>query len=117
MHKKNNKENNKHKKENNKHLEVTDKQMEQLADFSKLELSKDEANKLKIDLGDMIDRIKIIKDVDTKGIEPMINVNSYNIVFRDDIVENKNLKQNQDLALRNAPDTRDDFIVVPKILE
>lgn len=116
MHKKNNKENNKH-KEDNKHLEVTDKQMEQLADFAKLELSKDEANKLKIDLGEMIDKIKIIKDVDTRGIEPMINVNSNNIAYRDDIVENKNLKENQDSALRNAPDTRDDFIVVPKILE
>lgn len=98
-------------------MNITDKQIEQLADNAKLELNKAEKNNLKSELNKIITSLEVIKDLDTSGIQPLISVNEIKNVFREDSVQNDNYDKNQELALKNVPNKKDGFVVVPSILE
>lgn len=98
-------------------MEISDKQIKKLADYTKLDLDEKEKAKLKKDLSTMLETAKIIKDADTKGVEPLIGVNSNINVFRDDLVENDSSIKNQEQLLKIAPKTKDGFIQVNKMLD
>lgn len=96
---------------------ITDEQIKILADYAKLDIEKNELEKLQKDLSQVVESFEIIKEVDTSDLEPMIDINQLKNVFRQDIVENDNMEDNQVFALKNAPNKKDGFFVVPKILE
>ncbi len=96
---------------------ITDEQIKILADYAKLDIEKNELKKLQKDLSQVVESFEIIKEVDTSDLEPMIDINQLKNVFRQDIVENDNMEDNQVFALKNAPNKKDGFVVVPKILE
>ena len=96
---------------------ISDSQIEALAESAKLEFNDKDKAKYRKDLDKLINSIELIKDVDASEVEPMINIHNTNNVFRDDIVENGNYDNNQDSALQNAPNVKDGFIVVPKLIE
>ena len=66
------------------------------------------ANLSKINLSD-----DDLKKVDTKMVEPMLSVFNENMKMRDDKVE----LTNTDEILSNAPDKKENFFVVPKVIE
>ncbi len=60
----------------------------------------------------MIEYIRKLKEVDTKGIEPLTNIFSDgDNVFREDIVTNDDSKED---ILENGPEKERDMFVVPK---
>ncbi len=55
-----------------------------------------------------------LNDVDVEGIEPMTSVTPMRLKRRQDVVTDGNI---QDKILSNAPDAREGFFAVPKVVE
>ena len=94
--------------------EITDETISQLEMLAKLELSPEEREQAKKDMGEMLHFIDRLNELDTAGTEPMSHVFPINNVFREDIVEHEN---NREAILKNAPAQRDGSFQVPKTLE
>jgi len=55
-----------------------------------------------------------LNEVDVEGVEPMTSVSPMELKRRDDVVTDGNT---QAQILSNAPDTREGFFAVPKVVE
>ncbi len=93
---------------------ISDETMEYVGILAKLELSEEEKEKAKKDMGKMLDYIDKLNELDTSGVEPMSHVFPVNNVFREDVVTNGDDREN---ILKNAPEERDGAFVVPKTVD
>ena len=58
--------------------------------------------------------IEQLQEVDVEGVEPMVSVTPMRLPRREDAVTDGN---QQDKVLSNAPDAREGFFAVPKVVE
>ena len=93
---------------------ISDETIDYVGILAKLELSDEEKEAAKSDMGRMLDYIDKLGELDTDGIEPMSHVFPVNNVFREDVVTNGDDRDN---ILANAPEERDGSFVVPKTFE
>ncbi|MBQ1393358.1 MAG: Asp-tRNA(Asn)/Glu-tRNA(Gln) amidotransferase subunit GatC [Lachnospiraceae bacterium] len=93
---------------------ISDETIEYVGILAKLELSDEEKEQAKKDMGSMLDYIDQLNELDTSAVEPMSHVFPVNNVFREDIVENGD---ERDAILKNAPEEKDGSFVVPKTVE
>ncbi len=93
---------------------IDDETIEYVGILAKLELSDEEKEEAKKDMGRMLDYIDQLNELDTSGIEPMSHVFSMRNVFREDIVTNGDGSKD---ALKNAPEQKDNMYMVPKTFE
>lgn len=93
---------------------ISDETIEYVGILAKLELTEDEKEKAKSDMGKMLDYIDKLNELDTSSVEPMSNVFSANNVFREDVIVNGNDRENM---LKNAPEQKEGLFVVPKAVE
>lgn len=93
---------------------ISDETIEYVGILAKLELSGEEKEAAKRDMGRMLDYIDKLNELDTSGVEPMSHVFPVQNVFREDIVTNGD---ESDRILRNAPDEKDNMFVVPKTFD
>lgn len=93
---------------------ISDETIEYVGILAKLELSDDEKEKAKEDMGNMLDYIDKLNELDTSNVEPMSHVFPVNNVFREDVVTNGDDREN---ILKNAPEERDGAFVVPKTFD
>ncbi len=89
---------------------VTDETIEYVAALAKLDLTDEEKARAKVDLGNILDYVEKMNELDTEGVEPMSHVFPYNNVFRDDVVTNG---ADPDSILKNAPQVKDGGFAVP----
>ncbi len=90
---------------------ITDETIEYVGILAKLELSDEEREQAKKDMGKMLDYIDKLAELDTTGIEPMSHVFPVQNVFREDVVTNGDESEK---TLRNAPGVKDNMFMVPK---
>ncbi len=93
---------------------ISDETIDYVGILAKLELSDEEKEQAKKDMGSMLDYIDKLNELDTTGIEPMSHVFSVQNVFREDIVTNGDDREN---ILKNAPAQKDDMFMVPKTFD
>ncbi len=93
---------------------ISDETIEYVGILAKLELTEEEKEKAKKDMGRMLDYIDKLNELDTEGIEPMSHVFSVNNVFREDVVVNGD---DRDSILKNAPEKKDGAFKVPRTVE
>ena len=93
---------------------ISDETMEYVGILAKLELSPEEKEQAKKDMGRMLDYIDMLNNLDTEGIEPMSHVFPVHNVFREDVVVNGD---ERDKILANAPAEKDGAFKVPKTVE
>ena len=93
---------------------ITDEIIDYVGILAKLELSLEEREEAKKDMGRMLDYIDKLNELDTEGIEPMSHVFSMNNVFREDIVTNGDDRDN---ILKNAPEKKEGAFKVPRTVE
>ncbi len=93
---------------------ISDETIEYVGILAKLELSEEEKETAKRDMGRMLDYIDQLNELDTSGIEPMSHVFPVNNVFREDVVTQGDDRENM---LRNAPEQKDGAFKVPKTVE
>ena len=67
---------------------ISDETIEYVGILAKLELSEEEKEQAKADMGKMLDYIDKLNELDTSGVEPMSHVFPVNNVFREDVVTN-----------------------------
>lgn len=92
---------------------ITDETIEYVGILAKLELSDEEKAQAKKDMGELLDYIDRMNELDTTGVEPLLHVFPLNNVFREDEVTNGDGSAD---TLRNAPLTRDGGFEVPKTI-
>ena len=93
---------------------ISDETIEYVGILAKLELSEEEKEQAKKDMGSMLDYIDKLDELDTTGVEPMSHVFPVHNVFREDVVTNKDDREN---ILKNAPEEKDGMFVVPRTFE
>lgn len=93
---------------------ISDETIEYVGILAKLELSESEKEQAKKDMGDMLDYIDKLNELDTSAVEPMSHVFPLDNVFREDVVENGDDREN---ILKNAPEEKDGSFAVPKTVE
>lgn len=93
---------------------ISDETIEYVGILSKLELSEEEKEQAKKDMGSMLDYIDELSELDTTGVEPMSHIFPIHNVFREDVVTNGD---DQEHILKNAPEERDGSFAVPKTVE
>ena len=90
---------------------ISDETIEYVGILAKLELNKEEQEQAKKDMGEMLDYIDKLNELDTSGVEPMSHVFPVNNVFREDVVTNGDDRDN---ITANAPQKKDGAFMVPK---
>ena len=70
--------------------------------------------KLADELNGILDFMEQLNEVDVDGVEPMTSVTPQRLKRREDIVTDGN---QQEAVLANAPDAREGFFAVPKVVE
>jgi len=93
---------------------ISDETIEYVGILAKLELSGEEKEQAKKDMGSMLDYIDKLGELDTKGVEPMSHVFPVQNVFREDVVTNGDGSRE---TLQNAPEEKDDMFVVPRTFD
>ena len=93
---------------------IDDAAIEYVGILAKLELSEEEKEAAKKDIGRMLDHIDQLNELDTSGVEPMSHVLPMRNVFREDVVTNGDGRED---VLFNAPEQKEDMFVVPKTFE
>lgn len=93
---------------------ISDETIEYVGILAKLELSPEEKEQAKKDMGSMLDYIDKLSELDTQGVEPMSHVFPVKNVFREDIVTNGDMRED---ILKNAPGQKDGMFVVPRTFE
>ncbi|MDY4840493.1 MAG: Asp-tRNA(Asn)/Glu-tRNA(Gln) amidotransferase subunit GatC [Lachnospiraceae bacterium] len=92
---------------------ISDETIEYIGILAKLELNEEEKERAKKDMGEMLDYIDKLNELDTAGIEPMSHVFPVQNVFREDVVTNGDGSEE---TLRNAPEEKDGGFKVPKTI-
>jgi len=93
---------------------ISDDTIEYVGILAKLELSGEEKEQAKKDMGSMLDYIDKLNELDTEGVEPMSHVFPVNNVFRDDVVVNGD---DREQMLVNAPQKKEGAYMVPKTFD
>ena len=92
---------------------ISDETIEYVGILAKLESNEEEKERAKKDMGEMLDYIDKLNELDTAGIEPMSHVFPVQNVFREDVVTNGDGSEE---TLRNAPEEKDGGFKVPKTI-
>ncbi len=85
-----------------------------VAQLARLELTEEEKSKFTGQLGKIIDYFQKLGEVDTDGVEPTAHANAIYDVLREDVT---GTPFRQDEALRNAPQSAEGQIVVPRVID
>lgn len=93
---------------------ISDETIEYVGILAKLELSGEEKEQAKKDMGRMLDYIDKLGELDTEGVEPMSHVFPVENVFREDVVTNGDMRES---VLKNAPGEKDGMFAVPRTFE
>jgi aspartyl-tRNA(Asn)/glutamyl-tRNA(Gln) amidotransferase subunit C len=84
--------------------------IERLGRLAMLELDEAEKSRLAEELERMIDFIRVIEEVDTEGMEPLVHPSGAYGLLRDDIVSTA---MNREDALKHVPSCRDGYVTAP----
>ncbi len=85
-----------------------------VAELARLEFNEDELEKLTGQLGNILEYIEKLKELDTTSVKPTYHILYLSTPFRDD----KAMEWlTPDDVLENAPERQDEFFTVPKVIE
>lgn len=93
---------------------ITEEIIEYVSILAKLELADEEKEQARRDMGNMLEYIDRLGELDTTGVEPMSHVFPVRNVFREDVVTNGDGSRE---TLQNAPEEKDNMFVVPRTFD
>ena len=95
-------------------MSVDSAAVRRIAHLARIAVADDEVEHLKGELNAMLAFVEQLSEVDVKGVEPMTSVTPMAMKKRADIVTDGD---NAEAVLKNAPETADNFFLVPKVVE
>ncbi|MGM0518624.1 MAG: Asp-tRNA(Asn)/Glu-tRNA(Gln) amidotransferase subunit GatC [Campylobacterota bacterium] len=96
-------------------MTVDDNLIKKLSTLSGLEIDESRKENLKSELGDIINFVENLNEIDVSNIEATFNTVEGGTFLRED-ESTQDLKRSKDI-LDNAPQSEDGYFVVPKIIE
>jgi len=85
-----------------------------LAKLARIKIEKQDIAKYTKDILEIVDVISRLQTVDTYNVEPLVSISQGSTPLRsDEVTEQNDLEQ----ILKNAPDSRYNCFVVPKVIE
>ena len=85
-----------------------------IARLARIRVDEAEQDSLAGELSQLITWIEQLDEVDTSAVEPMVRVGDMTLKKRKDEVTDGNCRED---VLANAPEARDGFFTVPKVVE
>lgn len=85
-----------------------------VAHLARLELTDEMTEKMADQLSQVIEYIEKLNELDTAGVEPMSHPGTLTNVFRGDVPTGS---LDRKASLKNAPEQRDGFFRVPRVIE
>ncbi len=85
-----------------------------VAKLARIRVAEDDLPALAKELSGILRFMEQLNEVDVTGIEPMTGVTPMRLKRRADVVTDGNI---QAAILKNAPDAREGFFAVPKVVE
>ena len=90
---------------------ISDEMIEYVGILAKLSLSGGEKEQARKDMGNMLDYIDRLNELDTEDAAPLVHILQETNVFREDVVTNGDGLAD---AMSNAPRSKDGQYMVPK---
>ena len=90
-------------------------QLQKFADLIKIEISDEKLEQMNID--SVVEWLDKLKQIDTTGVEPMLNPSEHKLPLREDVVTEPNMREQ---ILANDPDTAGasrGYFAVPKVMD
>jgi aspartyl-tRNA(Asn)/glutamyl-tRNA(Gln) amidotransferase subunit C len=85
-----------------------------VAHLARIAVKEDDLPALAGELSAVVAFMEQLNEVDVEGVEPMTSVTPMRLKRREDVVTDGNMV---DKILSNAPDAREGFFAVPKVVE
>jgi len=85
-----------------------------VAHLARIRVSEDKLPALAEEFNAILGFVEQLNEVDVEGIEPMTSVTPMRLKRREDVVTDGN---QADKITKNAPDAREGFFAVPKVVE
>jgi aspartyl-tRNA(Asn)/glutamyl-tRNA(Gln) amidotransferase subunit C len=85
-----------------------------VAHLARIRVAEDRLPELARELSGILGFMEQLNEVDVSGIEPMVSVTPMRLKRRADVVTDGGM---QEAILKNAPDAREGFFAVPKVVE
>ena len=85
-----------------------------IAHLARIAVAEDEVEHLRSEISAILAFVEQLDEVDVTGIEPMTSVTPMAMKKRADIVTDGEIAED---IVRNAPQTEDNFFLVPKVVE
>lgn len=95
-------------------MSITEAEARKVAHLARIAVSDDDLPALAAELNNVLNFMEKLAEVDVDGIEPMTAVTPMRLKRRVDQVTDGDM---QDKILANAPDAREGFFAVPKVVE
>ncbi len=88
-------------------------EVEYIAKLARLQLTEEEKKRFQVELGKILEYFDQLKKLDTGNVPPMTHAVPIENVLREDQVKPSLLVEE---ALRNAPEKKDSYFQVPKVV-
>lgn len=85
-----------------------------VAHLARIEIAEADLDGMARELSRILAFMDQLAEVDVEGVEPMTSVTPMKLPWREDVVTEGNRRED---ILANAPETRDGYFVVPKVVE
>lgn len=85
-----------------------------VAKLARIRVDEDDLPALASEFNTILGFIEQLNEVDVEGVDPMTSVTPMRLKRREDVVTTGDI---QDRILKNAPDAREGFFAVPKVVE
>jgi aspartyl-tRNA(Asn)/glutamyl-tRNA(Gln) amidotransferase subunit C len=96
----------------NTKLVVDEKLVKEIASLARLDLSQEETKMFVSQFNDILEYVSILNEVDTENVPPAYLFSANKSVTREDQIEESVSTQE---FLANAPESKDDFVVIPRV--
>jgi aspartyl-tRNA(Asn)/glutamyl-tRNA(Gln) amidotransferase subunit C len=85
-----------------------------IAQLARIAVGEHEVERLKDEINGMLNFVEQLSEVNVDGVEPMTSVTPMAMKKRADVVSDGNAAE---AVLKNAPQSDDNFYLVPKVIE
>ena len=95
-------------------MNIDKKLVKKIATLSKVKVKDSEIDRFSKDLSKIINWVEKLNEVDTKDITPVANPSDIKIPFRKDEINDGKIEEK---ILKNAPEKKGGYFIVPKVVE
>lgn len=95
-------------------MAINNDTVKKIASLAKLKFEEDRLDVTRDEFNKIMDWIAQLNEVNTDGAEPLVSVNAQQLVCREDVVTDGNMKAE---ILANAPASEFGYFSVPKVVE